>query len=129
MIETQMLVDGVELRWPPSVNHYWKSGRDRNGRPMRYLTTKATQFKRVVTGLCGRKTAFSGRVGVRVLAYPPDARTRDLDNILKGLLDSISGAGVIVDDCQVDEIHMRRMGRRHGGMVQVWVWAIEECGQ
>jgi len=60
MIETQMILDGIELPYPPSVNHYWKSGRDRSGRPMRYLSTAAKDFKRAVGLLCGRKQAFPG---------------------------------------------------------------------
>lgn len=134
MIESCMILDGVELPYPPSVNHYWKAGRDRSGRPMRYLTKAANDFKRVVGILCGRKSAFSGRVGVRVLVYPPDCRVRDLDNLLKGINDSIMSAGVIVDDCQIDEIQMRRMDVRKGGMIQVWVWGVSDganssCGQ
>lgn len=124
MQETAMLLDGVELPWPPSVNHYWRPGRDRRGRPARYLTTAARDYKAIVCALCGRKSAFSGRVSVRVLAYPPDRRTRDLDNLLKSLFDSISGAGVIVDDCQIDEIHVRRESVHKGGMVKVWLWGI-----
>lgn len=124
MIETSILLDGVELPYPPSVNHYWKSGRDKRGKPMRYLSAAANDFKRIVGLLCGRKNAFSGRVGVRVLVWTPDRRVRDLDNLLKGILDSISGAGVILDDCQVDEIHMRREGVFKGGRVQVWLWAL-----
>ncbi len=72
---------------------------------MRYLTAAANEFKRVVRLLCGR--------------------IRDLDNLLNGLLDSISAAGVIVDDCQVDEIQMRREGVTKGGKIQVWVLGIE----
>lgn len=126
MVETQMLLDGVELPYPPSVNHYWKSGRDRAGRPMRYLSTAAKDFKRVVGLLCGRKQAFSGRVGVMVSVWPPDRRTRDLDNLLKGLLDSITGAGVIIDDCQIDEIHMIRESVHKGGKVKVWLWSLAQ---
>lgn len=93
---------------------------------MRYLTAAANEFKRVVRLLCGRKQAFSGRVGVKVLVWMPDRRIRDMDNLLKGVLDSISAAGVIVDDCQVDEIQMRREGVHRGGKVQVWVWRMSE---
>lgn len=126
MIETAMLLDGVELPYPPSVNHYWKAGRDRAGRPMRYLTAAANDFKRVVGLLCGRKKAFSGRVGIRVDVYPPDRRVRDLDNLLKGINDSIMHAGVIVDDCQIDEIQMMRLPVHKGGKIRVWVWSIGE---
>ena len=43
-----------------------------------------------------------------ILAKPPDRRRRDLDNILKALLDSIVHAGVIEDDSQIDEIQITR---------------------
>ena len=120
-----MLLDGVELPLPPSVNHYWRPGRDHRGRPARYLTAAAKHYKQAVGLLCGRKQAFSGRCSVKVLVWVPDRRQRDLDNLLKGLLDSITGAGVIIDDCQIDEIHMRREGVHKGGKVQVWLWGIE----
>lgn len=126
MIETAMLLDGVELPYPPSVNHYWRSGRDRRtGKHMKYLTARARTFKQAVGLLCGRRQPFTGRVGFRVLIWVPDRITRDLDNLLKGLLDSITGAGVILDDCQIDEIHMRREGVHKGGKVQVWLWQLD----
>ena len=59
-----------------------------------------------------RQSIITGRVGAT-----------DLDNLLKGLLDSITGAGVILDDCQIDEIHMMRESVRKGGAVQVWMWS------
>lgn len=124
MIDATMILDGVELPYPPSVNHYWRQGRDKRGRPARYLTTAAKDYKRAVGLLCGRKQAFSGRVGVRVLVWTPDRRQRDLDNLLKGLLDSITGANVIIDDCQIDRIEMSREGVVPGGMVRIWVWGF-----
>ena len=51
---------------------------------------------------------------------------RDLDNLLKGVLDSISAAGVIVDDCQIDEIQMMRLPVHKGGKIRVWVWSMGE---
>ena len=130
MIETRMILDGVELPYPPSVNNYWVSGRNRHtGQHMKYLTARARTFKQVVGLLCGRRQPFTGRVGVRVLVWPPDRRTRDLDNLLKGLLDSITGAGVILDDCQIDEIHMVRESVRKGGAVQVWLWARSQTDE
>lgn len=37
----------------------------------------------------------------------PDARRRDLDNLLKCLLDSLKHAGVYADDSLIREIHVR----------------------
>lgn len=124
MIDATMILDGVELPYPPSVNHYWRPGRDKRGRQARYLTAAAKDYKRVVALLCGRKQAFSGRVGVRVAVWTPDRRQRDLDNLLKGIFDSITGAGVIIDDCQIDRIEMSREGVLTGGMVRVWLWGL-----
>lgn len=40
-------------------------------------------------------------VEVTVLLYPPDKRNRDLDNYQKALFDSLTHAGVWVDDMQI----------------------------
>jgi len=45
------------------------------------------------------------------------------------LLDSITGAGVILDDCQIDEIHMMRESVRNGGAVQVWLWSLSKSDE
>lgn len=121
------ILEAVHLPWPPSVNHYWDAGRDlHTGRPRRYLSAKANEFKRVVKLACARNHPCTGRVGIRVDVYPPDRRTRDLDNLLKGLLDSITAAEVILDDCQIDEICMSRRAVHRGGMVVVWLLELKQ---
>jgi crossover junction endodeoxyribonuclease RusA len=40
--------------------------------------------------------------------YPPDARKRDLDNLLKCLLDSLQTAKVYEDDSQIDYLLIKR---------------------
>lgn len=39
---------------------------------------------------------------------PPDRRKRDLDNLLKSLLDGLEGAGVFKDDAQIDDLQIVR---------------------
>jgi len=49
-------------------------------------------------------------------AFPPDRRRRDLDNLLKSVLDALEHAGVYADDSQVDLLVVRRceVDRPHG---------------
>jgi len=41
----------------------------------------------------------------------PDRRRRDLDNLLKSLLDAITHAGIWDDDSQVKHLEIREFGR------------------
>lgn len=99
--------------WPPTVNTYWRhfSGKhliSKEGRQYR----KAVQ-QQIMTdpSLKGKKLfPLKGSTGLEITAYPPDRRRRDLDNILKSLLDSMVHAGMIEDDSQFDIITIRRGG-------------------
>jgi crossover junction endodeoxyribonuclease RusA len=46
-------------------------------------------------------------VTVDVCADRPDNRRRDLDNLLKPLLDAMEHAGVYVNDSQVHDLHIK----------------------
>jgi crossover junction endodeoxyribonuclease RusA len=63
-----------------------------------------------------------------ITAHPPDKRRRDLDNILKCLLDSLTHAGVWDDDSQVDELAVIRGEIVPGGKVKVVVEVIDKPG-
>jgi len=45
---------------------------------------------------------------VTVIVMPRSKRRFDLDNLLKGLLDSMQDAGVYDDDCQVEHLTIMR---------------------
>lgn len=60
-----------------------------------------------------------GSLGIVILASPPDRRRRDLDNILKALLDSIAFAGVVEDDSQFDAICIVRQSPVKDGNLQI----------
>jgi crossover junction endodeoxyribonuclease RusA len=64
-------------------------------------------------------------VSVEIDVFPPDKRVRDLDNILKPLLDAMTAAGCWHDDSQVANLRVTRRGVVSGGRVDVVVQQIE----
>ena len=69
--------------------------------------------------------SLTGRLAIEIQAFPPDNRRRDLDNILKALLDSITHARVIEDDSQFDVIGLVRMPVAKPGRVEIKIHQLE----
>ena len=76
-----------------------------------------TEVARIASVL--RLPQFTGRMRVSLRAAPPDKRRRDLDNILKALLDSLVHANVLADDELVDELTIIRIPSAPPGVVFV----------
>ena len=96
----------IELPWPPSINHYWRH--TKNGH---YISSEGQSYRKIVYFACHRLQGLiskESRLRMSIEAYPPDKRRRDLDNILKALLDSLEHAGVYDDDSQIDFISILR---------------------
>lgn len=56
----------------------------------------------------GNHQIFTERLAVRIQAYPPRHGRRDLDNLLKALLDAMQDAGIYEDDSQIDYLAIER---------------------
>jgi crossover junction endodeoxyribonuclease RusA len=103
----------LNLSWPPSVNHYWLTSGKR-----RYVSFRGIAFRRET--LFAMPIDFEillGRIYVEIEAYPPDKRIRDIDNIIKCVLDSLEFAEVYESDNQVDEIYIVRKEVKKPGSV------------
>lgn len=110
------------LPWPPSVNAYWtrtKSGMRRSDAATTYLAEVLAAVNR------NRGRTITGRVGLRIKAYPPDCRVRDLDNTLKAICDALKVAHVYADDSQIDSLAIDRCQVVAGGRISV---AVEDLG-
>lgn len=95
----------MTLPWPPSVNGYWRTFRNRQ-----ILSAKAREYRAEV--LKHREDPYCSwpvlcldeRVRVHLLLCPPDRRDRDIDNYTKGVFDALTHACVWVDDKQVKSL-------------------------
>lgn len=113
----------ITLPWPPSMNSYWRSvgGRvliSKDGREYReHIQALALSLK--------WPKFHAARVTVEIEAWMPDRRRRDLDNLLKAVLDSLTHAGVWNDDSQIDDLRIVR-APHIGGMLKVRIHALQK---
>ncbi len=93
------------LPYPPSVNTYWRR-REANTTSAIKARNTEKDVQQIIRQL--KLDIFTkSRLRIKVIADVPDSR-RDLDNILKGLLDSLIHAGFAEDDEQFDDIRVIR---------------------
>lgn len=106
----------LELPFPPSINHYWR----RVG-PRTLISRTGRAFRSEVLSILARRrpTTMLGPLNVEIDLHPPDRRRRDVDNVMKSLLDALQQGGVYRDDSQIDDLHIRRRECVPGGCVRV----------
>ena len=113
----------LTLPWPPSVNNYWRSYRG-----MVVLSEAGRKYRTAVAEqvfLQKRGKSTVGKLKVVIEAWRPDNRKRDLDNLLKAVLDSMGHAGLYIDDSlSVD----RRIywAPEIGGMLKIKIEELNE---
>lgn len=121
----------IDLPFPPSVNHYWRS--TIFNKSVRVLISKkGRQYRsevraRVLELLRSYPRAIEGRIALTIEAFPPDRRQRDLDNMIKAIQDSLTHAGVWLDDSQIDALKVVRKEVVAGGCVLVTITELAEA--
>jgi crossover junction endodeoxyribonuclease RusA len=109
------------IPFPPSVNRYWRSV---NGRVL--ISAEGREYRRLVMQTLNEPMPFTCALRVEVHAFMPDKRRRDLDNLMKGSLDSLTHAGVWLDDSQIDDLRVTRKGVEAPGRLEIFIEAINE---
>ncbi|MDE2440728.1 MAG: RusA family crossover junction endodeoxyribonuclease [Betaproteobacteria bacterium] len=106
------------LPYPPTVNHYWRHA-VRKGRVCVYVSDEGKAYRQRVRAILGGAPKLTGRLLMAVRVCPPDRRARDIDNLCKCLLDSLTASGIWDDDSQIDELLIVRDKPTRGGMVEI----------
>ena len=121
----------ITLPWPPSVNGYWRHPNKGKlaGRSLISAEGRAYRnaIKRQAIAEAWGKVPVGARVSVQIDAWMPDRRRRDLDNILKATLDSLTHAGVWQDDSQIDHISIRRVPMICGMLMVRITTMVDTC--
>ncbi|HAH2469473.1 RusA family crossover junction endodeoxyribonuclease [Escherichia coli] len=113
------------LPYPPSVNTYWR----RRGSQY-YISDKGQKYRKDVQQIIRQLKLdifTKSRLRIKVIADVPDSRRRDLDNLLKGLLDSLIHAGFAEDDEQFDDIRVIRGVKVPGGRLGIKITELENA--
>ena len=116
----------LTLPFPPSVNTYWRNTRQgvlisASGRSFRSNALAA-----IMQQLRRAPKPITVNVAVSVILYPPDKRPRDLDNYLKAAFDSLTHAGVWVDDKQIKRFAVEWGPLTKGGKAEITISEFSE---
>jgi Holliday junction resolvase RusA-like endonuclease len=95
-----------ELPWPPSVNHYY-----RHVGPRVLISKQGRVYRDVVAARIrdSKVKTFGKWVVLEIQLYPPDRRRRDIDNVLKCILDTLTVAELYNDDSQVKFLSVEKL--------------------
>ncbi|MDN4134038.1 RusA family crossover junction endodeoxyribonuclease [Pantoea ananatis] len=113
----------IELPWPPGNNHLFSVFRGR-----KIKSKKGREYTSAVARLIAESNQqynLTGKLKVKINAYPPTRARRDLDNLFKAPLDSLTQAGVIADDSLIDDVRMVRCEVVKGGRLEVIIIEME----
>ena len=118
----------LSLAYPPSVwklYRGWGAGRNKTGVYKSWLRTAGNEL--LATPL-DRRSPVSGKFTMTVLAGRPDARARDLDNLLKSTCDLLQTHGLVKNDCLAETITVGWSPNVEKRRIEVWVWALPPEG-
>ena len=95
----------LTLPYPPSVNTYW-----RHVGPRVLISKHGRQYRTDVCKQLRRRGVepIEGDLIVDIVINPPDRRRRDVDNVLKALLDSLQFGGAFEDDSQIVRLSIEK---------------------
>lgn len=98
----------LTIPFPPSVNRLWRQFKGRT-----IVSKVGREYRKSVAFACLDSQwpeIPEADVSVVIRAFMPDARRRDLDNLLKASLDGLTLAGIWQDDSQIKKLTIEHCG-------------------
>tara|TARA_R100000501_G_C2531737_1_gene54341 strand:- start:28 stop:402 length:375 start_codon:yes stop_codon:yes gene_type:complete len=112
----------LELPMPPSANRYWRyvNGKVLKSKQARdYIKTIGDLWMVYKAQKKAKAFGKDQRLQIYIQVFPPNRIRRDLDNLLKVLMDSLENAGLFTNDEQIDDIRIMRMEIYPGGKMVI----------
>lgn len=117
----------LTLPWPPSVNRYWRHPSTGRLAGRHLISSEGRAYRESVLREVLSQSGSSQfdkttPLKVEVVAYRPDHRKRDLDNLPKAIFDSLTHAGVWCDDSQITDMRIMWGDKIiPGGLVEITI--------
>jgi len=100
-----------------SVNTLWRVGKHGV-----YVNPKAKAFRDYLSAIARCTPKFGDQiVRLEIKMSPPDNRKRDIDNLLKCILDALQDARVYDNDHQVHQLYVEKLPKKEGGELEIRV--------
>ena len=115
----------IKLPFPPSLNAYYRSIIRRRKDGKHYTQVLISAKGRAYRTLVGQMLMIqgvremTGDLEIEIKVFQPDRRKRDIDNLLKSLLDALQHGGAFVDDSQIKKLTIEMMEVRKPGHVEI----------
>jgi|TARA_Y100000296_G_C4965588_1_gene153225 Holliday junction resolvase RusA-like endonuclease len=99
------------LPYPPSLNTYYRYV---NGRVL--ISRKGRAYKEIVAHIMRHMSPSDHPIELNIEMHPPDRRRRDVDNVLKCLVDSAEGHAYR-NDSQIRKLTIEKFDPVEGGRI------------
>ena len=108
----------IKLPFPPSINGYWRSYKGRQ-----IISAKGREYRGKVIACIAKLGLLNHGIkedlSVEMLLFPPDKRSRDIDNYTKATFDALTHSGFWIDDVQVQRMVIEKRGPIKGGCIEL----------
>lgn len=110
--------------YPPSNNTYYRHIRSGKLAGRTLISERGRSYRAKLKTEIVNPLRMDSDLEVKIYLYPPDARKRDIDNCLKALFDSLTHAGVWIDDSQVKRLYVEMLEKRKNGECHIEITQI-----